>query len=91
MFVFVSSQLLLHQRLDPYWGLGAQTEVEPIEKVHRFDCSVEMSEVEEVVWPLPPVSLARIMHNPGYVSPWVRSIDWQWAERIRHSIDQEKG
>jgi len=41
------------------WGLGAQTEVEPIEKVHRFDYSVEMSEVEEACLAPPSCAASR--------------------------------
>ena len=56
---FVFTQLLLHKRLDPYWGLGAQTEVELAEKVHRFDSSVEMSEVEEARLTSPSCAVSR--------------------------------
>ena len=63
-------------------GLGAQTEVEPIEKVHRSDCSVEMSEVEEACL-APPSCAARTLADASTPSTG--------RGRIRHSIDQEKG
>jgi len=90
---FVFTQLLLHKRLDPYWGLGAQAEVEPAEKVQRFDYSVEMSEVGEACLAPPSCAVRRLAHvsapSPGLGRNGFRGLD-RSGEGIGNGLEAPK-